>query len=227
MSLTRAQVLRWGGVAGIVAVVVALVAFFLPGAPPKADEVEKIATFFDDKRDSILAADYLAGLAFVFLLFFVAALREHLGAAGPEGLRPGSAALAGAVVAVVMVIAGNAVINGAVFQVAGANDANLNHALYDVSADLFVSSGFGFAVMFGGLAVAIGTTGALPSWLAPAAIVVALLNLVAPIALFVKTGFFAIGGEFGFVAPLLSLLWVLAASVAMLRTAPTPAAQRT
>jgi hypothetical protein len=116
--------------------------------------------------------------AFAFFLLFVGALRSHFGAADRTGLRPGSAALAGGVVGATMVIAGTAVLNGAAFQVAGAGDANLNHALYDVANDLFFASGFGFAVFFPGAAVAVAMTGALPSALAPAGLVVALVNLV-------------------------------------------------
>jgi hypothetical protein len=221
MSLTRDQVRRWGGAAGILFVVLGLVALFLPGTPPKADEVSKITSYFADKRGSILAGNYLAGIAFVFFLFFVGALRSHLGAVDLDGVRPGSAVLAGGVVAVTMIFAGSAVINGAVFQVAGAGDENVNHALYDVANDLFVYSGFGFVVFFGGAAVAIAATGALPSFLVPAGVLAAVLNAVAPVALFAKSGFFAIGGAFGFVAPLVSVLWVLAASIVMLRATPT------
>jgi hypothetical protein len=216
MSLTRDQVRRWGGAAGILFVVIGLVSLFLPGTPPKADEISKITSYFADKRGSILAGNYLVGIAFAFFLFFVGALRAHLGAADPD-VRPGSAVLAGGIVAAVMVFAGSAVINGAVFQVSAAGDANLNHALYDVANDLFVYSGFGFVVFFGGAAVAISATGALPSFLAPAGVVAAVLNAIAPVALFAKTGFFAIGGAFGFVAPLVTILWILTASIVMVR----------
>jgi hypothetical protein len=41
---------------------------------------------------------------------------------------------------------------------------------------------------------------------------------VGGIGLIVKTGFFAIGGAFGFIVPLASILWVVVASVAMLRS---------
>ena len=202
---------------GILFVVLGVISLFLPGAPPKADEVAKIGTYLTDKRGSILAANYLVCLAFVFFLLFVGALRSHLGAADRTGIRPGSAALAGGVAAASMVIAGTAVLNGAVFQVAAAGDANLNHALYDVSSDLFFGAGFGFAAFFAGAAVAVAVTGALPSALAPAGLVVALLNAVSGVGFFAKSGFFAIGGAFGFIVPLASLLWILAASIAMLR----------
>jgi hypothetical protein len=220
MSLTVDRVRRLGGLVGIVFVVLGLVAVFLPGTPPKADEVSKIATYFTDKRGSILAGNYLACLAFVFFLLFVGALRSLFGAADQTGIRPGSAMLAGAVAAASMVIAGTAVLNGAVFQVASAGDVNLNHALYDVSNDLFFASGFGFAVFFAGAAVAVRMTGALPSAMVPAALVAALLNLVGGVGFFAKSGFFAIGGAFGFIVPLASLLWILTASIVMLRRVP-------
>jgi hypothetical protein len=219
--LTTQRLGRLGGAAGILFVIIGVVALFLPGTPPKADEVSKIATYLTDKRGSILAANYLAGIAFVFFLFFVASLRLHLGAADRTGLRPGAVLLAGGVTATALVVAGNAVLNGAAFQVAGAGDTNLNHALYDVSNDLFVSTGFGFAVFFGGAAMAIAATNALPGFLCPAGVVVAVLNAVVPVALFAKSGFFAIGGAFGIIVPLASVVWVLVASVAMLRPAPT------
>ncbi len=220
MSLTTDQARRLGGLVGIVFVVLGVVAVFLPGTPPKADEVSKITTYFTDKRGSILAANYLTCLAFVFFLGFLGALRTHFRVADRTGIQPGSAMLAGGVAATSMVIAGTAVLNGAVFQVANAGDANVNHALYDVANDLFFASGFGFAVFFAGAAVAVTLTRALPSAMAPTALLVALLNVVGGVGFFTKTGFFAIGGSFGFVVPLASLLWVLAASIVMLRPVP-------
>ena len=220
MSLTVNQVRRLGGVVGILFVVIAVVSLFLPGTPPKADEVAKIGTYLTDKRGDILAANYLVYVAFVFFLLFVGALRAQFGANDRTGIRPGSAALAGGVAAASMVIAGTAVLNGAVFQVAGAGDANLNHALYDISNDLFFAAGFGFAAFFAGAAVAVSVTGALPSAFAPAGLLVALLNVVSGVGFFAKSGFFAIGGAFGFIVPVASLLWILAASVVMLRPGP-------
>ena len=223
MSLSRDQIRRFGGAAGILFVVLGLVALFLPGSPPKADEIGKITPFFLDERGNILASNYITGVAFAFFLVYLAGLRETFGASGREGIRPGSILMAGGLVAVVMIFAGNAVYNAAAFHVAAARDLVLNHALYDLANDLFFMSGFGFFVFFWGAAMAIRGTGALPGWLAPAAVIAALLNLLVPIGLFAKSGFFAIGGAFGFIGPLVSVLWVLAASVYMLRgqaTAP-------
>jgi hypothetical protein len=219
--MTAVQARRMAGIAGIIFVVIGVISVFLPGTPPKADEVSKITSYFTDKRGSILAANYLTCVAFVFFLLFVSALRTHLGAVDPTGLRAGSALLAGGVAAAGLIFAATGVLNGAVFQIASAGDANLNHALYDVANDIFLTTGFPFAVFFVGAAVAVRVTGALPNWLAPAALALALLNLVVGVGFFAKSGFFAIGGAYGFIVPVATLLWILAASVVMLRPAAT------
>jgi hypothetical protein len=50
MSVTADGVRRLGGIVGIAFVVLGVIAIFLPGAPPKADEVSRVAGYFTDKR---------------------------------------------------------------------------------------------------------------------------------------------------------------------------------
>ena len=217
MSLTADNARRLGAMAGILFVIAAVVSLFLPGTPPQANEVGKITTYFADSRGGILASDFLLGLAFAFFLLFAAALRSHLGAEDPTGARPGAAVLVGAAAGAALILAGAAVFNGAVFQPSVLKDPNLGPALYYVANDLYTMVGFALAVFFAGAAAAIAISGALPAPLAPAAGVLALLNAISGVALFAKSGFFAIGGAYGYIVPLLSLLWVLVVSVLMLR----------
>ena len=225
MSLTIDRVRRMGGAAGIAFVILALVSVFLPGTPPKANEVGKITSYFIDKRGHILASDYVLGAGFGFFLLFLGSLRTHFGAAGRDGIRPGAGVLAGGAVGAVLTLAGTGVLNAAVFQVSGNTD--VNHALYNLGNDLFFMSSFGFAAFFVASAVAVAGTASMPSAMCPAAVLAAVLNLVAPVGLFAKSGFFAIGGAYGFIVPLASLLWVLAASVLLLRPAAQPVAAPT
>ncbi len=220
MPVRAEQLRRAGGVAGILFVVLAVVALFLPGSPPKADEVAKITPYLTDKRGSILASSYVLGVAFTFFLIFAGALRNHFGAADPTGLRVGPPVVAGGAAAAALVLAGAAVLNGAAFRVSANPD--VNQALYWVGNDIFAMAGFALAAFFLAAGLATRVTGALPALFSPAALVVAILNLVAGVALFAKSGFFSIGGAFGFIAPVLSLLWVVGASVVMLRGAPAP-----
>jgi hypothetical protein len=78
MSVTVDRVRRLGGIVGIAFVVLGVIAIFLPGTPPKAHEVSRIAGYFTDKRGSILASNYLNCLAFALFLLFVGALRSYL-----------------------------------------------------------------------------------------------------------------------------------------------------
>jgi hypothetical protein len=210
-------------VAGLAFVVTGLIAFLLPGAPPTATEVSKIGSYLVDKRSDILISDYVLGVAFAFFLLFLGSLRSYLGSADPAGVRPGAVLLGPGAAGAALTLAGAAVGNGAVFQVASSGDQNLNHALYDVSSDLFTMAAFPFAAFFVGAAVVIWSTRALPSALASAALVVALLNLVSGAALFAGSGAFAIGGILSFIGPLVSLLWILAVSVVLLRARAEPA----
>jgi hypothetical protein len=218
MSLTLDRLRRIGGLAGLLFIVLAILALVVPGSPPKADEVAKIPTFFSDKRDEILLGDYLLGLAVMFFLLFVGSLRAQLGARDRgDGLRPGPGLLAAGGAAAALLIAGAAVLSGAVLDVAAAGDQNLNHALYDVSSGLFAASGFAFAAFFVVAAFAIASTDLYPSVLAPFSLLAALLNALGPLAMSAKSGFFATGEAFGFIVPIVSLLWVLAVSLLMLR----------
>ncbi len=132
--------------------------------------------------------------------------------------------LAGGAAAAALVLAGTAVLNGAAFRVAAAGDATLNIALYDVSNDLLFLAGFATAAFFLGAALAGSATRALPPALTSTAPVVALIQIVAAIGLFAKSGFFAIGGAFGYIGVLSVLVWVLAASIVLLRVGSAAAA---
>ena len=74
--------------------------------------------------------------------------------------------------------------------------------------------------MFVDAAVSVRMTAALPGAMAPTALVVAALNVVSGVGFFANSGFFAIGGTFTFIAPVASLIWILAASIVMIRRAP-------
>ena len=215
MSMTVDRARRTAGIAGLIFVVLAFVALILPGSPPKADELSKVSGYLADKRSSILAGNFMLGLAFAFFLMFAGGLRTYLGSLDRNALRPGALLLAGAATAVALILAGASVFNGAAFQSTG-NDA-VNIALYNVGNALFFMSGFGFVAFFWGAALAIATTKGLPSWLVPSAMFLAVLNAVGGVGLFAKSGFLATGGALGFIIPVLSLLWVIAASVSLLR----------
>src|SRR2546423_3390063 len=226
MAVADAKGRRFDAATGIGFAVLAGVAFVLPGAPPKADDsIAKIADFFVDHRGSILAGDYLLGVAAILFLWFVGSLRSYLRAGeGGEG-RLSAAALGGGVAGITLLLAAEALLNGIAFKLADtAGPAALPtvRALFDTSTGMFALSGLGFATFFAAASCSGARSGALPPWAYWSGSVVAVLQLVAGFALIAKSGFLAAGGAMGFIAPITALLWVIGVSVMMMQRDGVP-----
>ena len=225
MAVVQAKTSRLDAGAGIVAIVLFLVGFFLPGAPPKADDSsQEVTKYLIDKRDELLCAFFLIALAAIFFIWFAAAVSRYLQASGDESGLP-RAAFGGAVAGATLVAGGGAVIQGIVFEAAKAGDVTLNRALFDVGTDLIVVAGFGFGLFLLAGSLSGARTGALPGWtvaLGEFAALATFLTLISPV---VKSGFFANGGAFAVIAFLIGGLWILAVAILMFgggRTAAAP-----
>lgn len=218
---------RLGGAAGIVAMTLLVVGFFLPGSPPKADDtVQTISSFLVDKRSAILAGDFLIGLGSAVLLIWLSALRTHLELDRRDVVLPRAAFGAG-VIAAALNLAGAALSAGTVFRAAGLGDDILNRALFDMSTDLFTIAGFAIAVLFAAASLSGARTAALPRWATSTGLIVAALQLVSVVGIFASSGFFASGGAFAFIAFLPAVAWVVAVSVVLLRTGTSLPARTT
>jgi len=229
MSVADAKGRRFDGITGLAFAVLALVSFLLPGPPPKADEsAERVVTYFTQHRSDILAGDFLLMISSLLFLWFLGALRSYLRAAeGGEG-RLSAAAFGGGVVGIGLLVGGVGVLNGIAFKVAQAGDQLLVRGLYDVSNGVLTGAGFGFAVLLAAASCSAARSGAFAPWVYWSGSVIAVLQVIGGIALFAKSGFFAVGGAFSFIAPLTALVWVAAVSVVLFQRVglpPTPRAQ--
>ena len=217
--MTEVSYRRAGGAAGIIAMALLVIGFFLPGSPPKADDsLQEFSSFLVDKRGSILAGDFLIGLGSALFLLWLSSLRGYLGASDRDGTLP-RVALGGGMIAVALNLVGAALSAGTVFEAAGLGDQTLNRALFDMSTDVFTIAGFAIAALFAAAAISSRRSGALPGWASPTGLVVALLAAISCVAIFASSGFFAAGGAFAFISFLASVAWVVAVSVVMMRTA--------
>jgi hypothetical protein len=219
------QVGRADALTGIAAVLLLVVGFGLPGAPPKADDSAlKITHFFVDHRGSILAGMLLVGLSQAFFVWWVGTLRRYLVGAAREDDGLADVAFGGGLVGAALTLAGSALLAAAVFKVAKLGNLTVNRALFDLSGNVFVIGGFVFAVLIDAASISGMRSGALPGWLTGLGFVAALLQLVSCAALVVSSGFFAAGGAFGLIAILVSAVWIVAVSVVMMRGAGRAAA---
>jgi hypothetical protein len=214
--MDESRLLRWSPLAGVVSVVLMIVAFALAGSSPDtSDPDSKIAAYLGDHshqvKNIVAFFVFLAGV--LFMLAFLASLRTRLVDAEPGGGRLGQFAFGAGVASSVLWIGA---VTNFVAPLFAANDTSK----FQHSADLYrltQSVGYEFwvaAVVVGALvvwatsAVAL-RTGVLPRWFAWLGVLVGVINLLAVffIPAFVYWG------------------WIVVASFLLLRTR-RPAATR-
>ena len=91
-------------------------------------------------------------------------------------------------------------------------------------------AGFGFAVFFAAASCSAARSGSMPPWAYWSGSVVAILQVltgIGGVALFAKSGAFAVGGAFTLVAPLAGLVWVVAVALIIMRRNGVPPVART
>jgi hypothetical protein len=213
MSDSRRE--RWGPWAGIVFAVLFVVGLSMNNLPSSDDSVAKITSYYNDSGDraQIIIAAYLLFLAGLFFLWFLASLRERLleveGAPG----RLTSIAVGGGIVFVPLLmvaaacfasVAGDVSFGGEDFvSVDGARF--LPELGYPI---LLIGGAFAAIAMIDAASILIVRTGILPVWIGYFGFVAAVLLLAGVV----------------YIPMVLLALWVLAVSIAMMRTRPAPAA---
>jgi hypothetical protein len=205
-----ARLAPWTGVAAVAFIVAA---FAVGGeSPDSGDSGREVLRFYADNEGSQFAAAILLAYGSILLIFFAGALSALV-----RRTDPGSGALSRLVVAGGALEAlGLAIFASFAFALADAHDKigpDAAQALNVLSQDFFLPLVVGVAVLMFSSAVAILRNAALPRWLGWAAVVIG-VAAVTPIGFF---GFLATG------------LWILAASIYMLRAPATesPAAAPT
>jgi hypothetical protein len=154
------RTVRWGGVAGIVFVILILITVFSGGSVPKPDDsVQKIQKYFVDHRGGLLLSNFLGLVAIPFALWFGVVLRETV-----RGDRLsnafGTASLAGLIVTAPMAMAGGALQAAPVFVKGAASqiDANTLRLVFDVQTLAFIATSGGIVAFVLGAAAAIQRT---------------------------------------------------------------------
>jgi hypothetical protein len=230
MNVADARGRKFDAATGIGFAVLAMVGFGLPGSPPKADDsTTEIANFFADKRDEVLVGNFLIGIAAILFLWWIGSLRSYLRSAeGGEG-RLSAASFGGGIAGIVLLLAGAAVLNMFTFHFAEVGEVPaLAHGVFDASGAFFAMSVLCFGAFFAAASCSGARSGALPPWAYWSGSVIALLQVLAGVALFAESGFFATGGALPtYIAPLAAFLWVVGVSVLMIRRDGTPPVART
>jgi len=196
---TRATV--WAPLTGVLFVVLTVASFLIGGEPPDTDDsVREVVEFYSDNDSRNMIASVVASLGAVSLVFFAASLRRAL-RRGEDGAGLLSVVAFGGGVVAATGIATDAAIRFALADVADDIDPVAVQALHAFWSDFFFPMVVGMGLLLLATSLAALRTRVIPVWLAWVGI-----------AIFVV--FFT---PAGFVAFLLSALWVLIVSVLLYR----------
>lgn len=203
--------------AGIGFVVLAMIAYFLPGVPERVDrDAGAIAGYVADSRGALLVAALLWSAAAVLLLWFAAAFTEALRERA-ERTDVHLALLAGAVLVAGAVFA-NAALIGSIAYGVDARPDDLTVMLYQTSAVLVTLIGFAAALPLTAAGIGVLRTHLMPNWLGYFAFLAAVVSVIGAFGIFVESGAFVPGGPVMAMIPLLvSAAWVLCGSYFMVR----------
>lgn len=215
--MTQRHELRWGGIAGLAFLVLAILASILPGTPPSvADSRDTISTFVTDGRTPLLFAALLyaaaAGLVIWFSAAFAEALREREERSDVH----------------LTLLAGSVLVGGAIFSLGAATGvlaygAKTLPVLTTVAVfrgTMVLGTLIGFAATLPLAAAGIGVlrTHVMPNWLGYVGLVAAAISFLAGFGIFFDTGLYAPGGSVMPYVPLVAGgVFVLCASIYMVR----------
>ncbi len=213
------RMVRWGGAAGIVFVVLVLFTIVIGGSPPAGDDsVDKIRDYMVDHRSAILIGNAVGLVAVPFIIWFFVVLREMLrGDVMTNAL--GTSMVSGVLLTAALALVGGSVIAAAVYVDGAVTELGDDSVriVFEAQSLLFAATSAGFLLMSVTAALAIRRTGVLPMytmWLA----LLAAVGSLAAIGSTLDAGAATIGlfgvGTFA--------LFVLAAGIAMATGKVTP-----
>jgi hypothetical protein len=218
---------RYGAASGILAVLAIIAGFLVFPMPPDVDAATpKVAKYYIDHKDGVRAAIALFTLALLFFTWFLATLRAALNRAeGPVGRLSMLAFGAGLIASALLAVNFGATATAAFRP--EQTPAEVTRALNDLGLMVAAVSAFALVASLLATALVVLRTGVLPPWVAWLSGVAALFNAITIASIFTDNGAFAADGAFGFFIPfLLFVVWLLATSIALLRSLGATAAGR-
>jgi hypothetical protein len=211
--------LRWGGLAGVGAVILAIVArIVMGGAPRSTDTMGVIATYLNGNRGRILLAVILYSLAIALFLWFGATLASALRRADERSDLP-TVILAGFTLASALAFVAISMFGAATYALTvHAGLLILAAVPYSTATVMATIAGIAMALPLAALALAVARTHVFPMWMAYFAGIVALISLVAAFTVWSTKGAWAPGGWVPTYVPMVLLgLWILTASGLLIR----------
>lgn len=209
--------LRWGGIAGLAFVVLALLGKFLAGNPPTvSDSDSTIASWLSDHRTTVLFTALMwaaaSGLVIWFAAAFAEAIRER-----EERSDVHLALLAGSVLVGSAIFVNAALTAGSAYNIAG-RGTPLTILMYNITAVMTTMIGFAATLPLAAAGIGVLRTHVMPNWLGYLALLAALVSFAGAFGVFATSGAFVAGGTLMSTVPLLlSAVWIVCAGFFMVR----------
>src|SRR4051812_41933313 len=212
--MRRGHDMRWGGLAGIGAVLFAIAGRLVMGNSPRStDPIGVIATFVNGNRGRIMTAVLLYAIAIALFLWFGAALSTAFRRGDDESDAP-AVVLGGFTFVAAIAFVAVSMFGGAAYALSTHAGLLILAAVpYTTVAVMTAIAGIAVAVPLIATAVAIARTHVLPMWMAYFAGLVALVQIISAFLVWSTHGSWAPGSWIEVYVPsVLMGLWVLAAS---------------
>lgn len=212
--------LRWGGLAGIGAVVFAIIARLVMGGTPRStDTMGVIAAYMNDNRGRILLAAILYAIAIALFLWFGAALATAFRRGDDTSDMPALVLAGFTLVAAITFVA--VTMFGAMTYALTVHAGLLILAAvpYSAATVMGTMAGIALALPLAAAGVAIMHTKVFPMWMAYFAGIVAVVSILSAFTVWAtRSGAWSPGGWAASYIPLVLLaLWTLAASGLLIR----------
>jgi hypothetical protein len=209
---------RTAAVSGLLFFAVVVASFFTPDTPDADDLTAEIVNSIADDRTAHLVSVYLGGLASLLFLVFVGALWSRLRAA--EGDRGPSILVAlGGVGTAAIVLVANGVFLALIEAADEGREPAAVRALFELDEVVFLGFGWTSAAFYTGAALSSLAT-RLPRWLGWVAALLAVVFVVGFLGVFSEDDEGGVLGVVFFIGFIVNVLWILAASIVMLRSSP-------
>ena len=210
---------KWASATGIGFVAALVAAYAIAPRPPKlSDPAITVADYFTHNQSSVLAGTVLAaGVGGVMLLWWLGSLRLFLRRRGSDAGRLSAVAFGSGLVALVILMQIFAIRAALAFGLSGTVDPSVSKGLYSVAYTVDALNVFPIGALLVAASISALRSRAFPAWLAWFGLLVGAARWVTGLDVVLKESVLGDEGAIGFVVFLGVMVWIVAASIVMVR----------